>query len=175
MSRLPQPTPPQQHSNQCHGKETTTTDFISGSKYIHLITEEAAIEVASNLRPEDRREVIEGYGVDPITAIPEEAQKGFCISFTVPDGRTAGLAGIGDNGAIWMLCTPAIHDFPVLFARQAKRFIDSRQESILWNYVDKRNHVHIRLLKHLGFKFFDEVEFGPNNLPFILFKKWHYH
>ena len=74
-----------------------------------------------------------------------------------------------------MLCTPAIHDFPVLFARQAKRFIDSRQESILWNYIDKRNVVHLRLLKHLGFDFVEEVEFGPNKLPFILFKRWYSH
>jgi hypothetical protein len=159
--------------NQCPGKENTPTDFINGSKFIHPITEEAAIEVASNLRLEDRREVVEGYGVDPIDAIPKEALKGFCIYFTVPDGRTAGLAGIGDNGAVWMLCTPAIHDFPVLFARQAKRFIDSRNENLLWNYVDKRNTAHLRLLKYLGFTFVEEVEFGPNNLPFILFTKWY--
>ena len=127
--------------------------------------------VASNLRPDDRRELEEGYGLDPLVAIPEEASTGFCIHFTVPDGRIAGLAGASDNGAIWMLCTPAIHDYPVLFARQAKRFIDSRAEQVLWNYVDKRNKVHIRLLKFLGFDFHEEVEFGPNNLPFIYFTK----
>ena len=127
--------------------------------------------MASNLRPEDHREVVDGYGLDPIVAIPKEALKGFCISFTVPDGRTAGLAVIGDNGSIWMLCTPAIHDFPVLFARQAKRFIDSRNEKLLWNYVDKRNTAHLRLPKFLGFDFIEEVPFGPKQLPFILFKK----
>tara|TARA_R100000406_G_C3059716_1_gene111038 strand:- start:32 stop:502 length:471 start_codon:yes stop_codon:yes gene_type:complete len=153
----------------------TTIDTTSGSNYIHSITQEAAIEVASNLRTEDHREVVEGYGLDPSVAIPQEALKGFCIHFTVPDGRIAGLAGVGDNGAIWMLCTAAIHDYPVLFARQAKRFIDSRTEPVLWNYVDKRNKAHLRLLKFLGFKFIKEVEFGPNKLPFILFAKWtHY-
>ena len=149
--------------------QPTTTN---GSKFIHPITEEAALEVASNLRPEDHREVVDGYGVDPIDAIPKEALKGFCIYFTVPDGRTAGLAGIGDNGAVWMLCTPAIHDFPVLFARQAKRFIDSRTEKLLWNYVDKRNTAHLRLLKYLGFTFVEEIQYGPKQLPFILFKRW---
>ena len=58
-----------------------------------------------------------------------------------------------------MLTTPAILDFPVTFAREAKRFIDSRTESVLWNYVDKRNTVHIKLLKFLGFNFL-EVPFG---------------
>ena len=70
-----------------------------------------------------------------------------------------------------MLCTPAIHDYPLTFAREAKRFIDSRQESRLWNYADKRNTVHLKLLKFLGFRFLDEIPFGPNQLPFIKFEK----
>ena len=72
--------------------------------------------------------------------------RGFCVHFTAPDGRIAGLAGIEDDGKVWMLTTPAILDFPVAFAREAKRFIDSRTERVLWNYVDKRNTVHIKLL-----------------------------
>ena len=161
--------------NRCLGKEITTTDITNGSKYIHPITQEAALQVASHLRPDDRREIEEGYGLDPMVAIPEGASKGFCIHFTVPDGRIAGLAGVSDNGAVWMLCTPAIHDYPVLFTRQAKRFIDSRTEEVLWNYVDKRNTAHIRLLKFLGFDFHEELEFGPNNLPFIYFTKCYSH
>ena len=70
-----------------------------------------------------------------------------------------------------MLCTPAIHDFPLTFAREAKRFIDSRKESRLWNYADKRNTVHLKLLKFLGFTLLEEVPFGPNQLPFIKFEK----
>ena len=50
---------------------------------------------------------------------------GLSVSFTVPNGETAGAAGIEENGAIWMLCTPAIHKYPLTFAREAKRFIDS--------------------------------------------------
>ena len=173
MSPLHQNIPPLQTLNQCLGKENTTQDFINESKYIQLATPEAVLEVASNLRSDDLREVVEGYGLDPVEALPSEALRCFCISFIVPDGRIAGLAGISDDGAIWMLCTPAIHDFPVLFARQAKRFVDSRTEDLLWNYVDKRNTVHIRLLQFMGFDLIEEVEFGPNKLPFIYFEKWH--
>ena len=72
-----------------------------------------------------------------------------------------------------MLCTPAILDFPLTFAREAKRFIESRTERVLWNYVDKRNTVHIKLLKFLGFTFLEEVPFGPNQLTFIRFERWH--
>ena len=128
--------------------------------------------MASNLRQEDLREVVEGHGYNPTIDIPIDSLKGFSVYFTVPDGRIAGLAGIQEGGLIWMLCTPVILDFPLTFAREAKRFINSRTESVLWNYVDKRNTVHIKLLKFLGFTLLEEVPFGPNQLPFIRFEKW---
>ena len=139
------------------------------SKYIHPITMEAAVDVASNLRPDDYREVFEGHGHFPLLHIPQLATKGECVYFTGPNGKTAGLAGVLDEGLIWMLCTPVIHETPLLFAREAKRFIDSREEPLLWNIVDKRNTVHLKLLKFLGFKFLRELKHGPNQLTFIEF------
>jgi len=126
---------------------------INVSKYIHPATIEAAIQVASNLLPEDRREVEEGHGLDPMEEL----------------GKTAGMAGVGPEGEVWMLCTPAIHDYPITFAREAKRFIESRTEPLLWNIVDKRNTVHLKLLKFLGFKFLREISHGPKQLTFIEF------
>lgn len=150
---------------------TITLAITKVSKFIHPITLEAAYEVASNLRPEDAREVIEGHGHIPTIHIPIFSQRGFCVSFTVPNGKAAGIAGITDEGSVWMLCTPEIHNYPVTFAREAKRFIDSRPEKLLWNIVDKRNTVHLKLLKFLGFKFLREIKYGPNNLTFIEFCK----
>ena len=79
------------------------------------------------------------------------------------------MAGVLEGGQIWMLCTPVIHEKPRLFAREAKRFIDNRKEPLLWNVVDKRNTVHLKLLKFLGFKFLRELKYGPNLLTFIEF------
>ena len=138
-------------------------------QYTHPITMEAAIEVASNLRPDDRREVEEGHGVDPMFYLKQEAKEGSCIYFEVPNGKTAGMAGVDEGGVIWMLCTDAIHEFPLTFAREAKRWVESRPEPLLWNVVDKRNKVHLKLLKFLGFKFLREIPFGPNQLSFIEF------
>ena len=139
------------------------------SKYIHPITLEAALNVASNLRPDDRREVEEGHGVDPMEYLTLEAKKGSCVYFMVPNGKTAGMAGVDEGGQVWMLCTPAIEEYPHTFAREAKRYIERRPEKLLWNIVDKRNTVHLKLLKFLGFKFLREIFYGPNNLPFIEF------
>ena len=126
--------------------------------------------MASNLRQEDLEECVEGHGIKPTIDIPLASLEGFCRYFTVPNGETAGIVGI-INDKIWMLTTPAIHKYPITFAREAKRFIDSRTEPYLWNVVDKRNTVHIKLLKFLGFNFHEELLFGPNNLPFIRFSK----
>ena len=151
---------------------TTPTDFINVSKldeYVHPITVEAAKEVASNMRADDRRELVEGHGEDPLEYLTMEAQRGICVYFQVPNGRIAGMAGVEENGMVWMLCTEAINDYPVTFAREAKRWIESRPEPLLWNYMDPRNKVHKKLLKFLGFKFLREVPFGPKQLPFIEF------
>ena len=131
-------------------------------------TLEAALEVASNLRQEDRREIEEGWGYDPMELLPTFLDDDFCVYFTAPNGRTAGMGGI--NGTvIWMVTTPVIHDYPIGFVKEAKRVLATREEPILGNVVDKRNTVHLRLLKYLGFKFLREISHGPNQLTFIEF------
>ena len=130
---------------------------------------EAAIDVASNLRADDYREVYEGHGHFPLLYLPLAAFNGDTVWFEVPNGKTAGLAGVQEGGKIWMLCTNAIHEYPLTFAREAKRFVESRKEELLWNIVDKRNTAHLKLLNFLGFKFLRELEHGPNKLTFIEF------
>ena len=139
------------------------------SKYIHPLTREAAFEVASNLLPEDHREVEEGHGHDPKVILPLTYDMGDSVYFRVPNGELAGIAGVHGEGQIWMLCTPAILKYPMTFAREAKRYVESRQEKLLWNIVDKRNTVHIKLLRFLGFKFLRELKHGPIQLTFIEF------
>ena len=138
-------------------------------------THEAAIEVASTLRPDDLREVEEGHGCDPMVVLPQAVGKDFCVYFTAPNGKTAGMGGVHTNGMIWMLCTPVIHDYPIAFVKEAKRVLNSRTEKLLWNIVDKRNKVHLKLLRYLGFKFLREFKHGPNQLTFIEFAKCVFH
>ena len=139
------------------------------SKYIHPIILKAALEVASNLRSEDFREISEGHGLDPLTYLAAMSTDPATVYFTSPSGKAAGMAGVGKEGDIWMLCTNVIHEQPTLFARQAKRYVDSRTEPLLWNIVDSRNEAHLRLLKFLGFKFLRKLKHGPNNVTFIEF------
>ena len=139
------------------------------SEYIYPLTMEAAVTVASNLRPDDYREVTEGHGHFPLLSIPLAAFIGESYYFKAPNGKIAAIGGIQSGGRIWMLCTPIVEEYPIAFARACKRKIESREEKILWNIVDKRNVVHLKLLKFLGFKFLRELEHGPNKLTFIEF------
>ena len=129
------------------------------------------MEVASELRPEDRREIEEGHGLDPFTTLVAKAQEGSCVYSNVPNGKTAGMAGVEEDGLIWMLTTEAIYEYPLTFARESKRYVERQTHDTLWNIIDKRNTVHLKLLKFLGFKFLEEIFHGPNNLPFIKFYK----
>ena len=139
------------------------------SKLIYPLTAEVALQVASNLLPEDRREVEEGHGHDPNVVIPLASQLGDSVYFKAPNGEIAGAAGVHNEGQIWMLCTKVILKYPHTFARESKRFVNSRKEKLLWNVVDKRNALHLKLLRFLGFKFLREISYGPNNLSFIEF------
>lgn len=141
------------------------------SKYIYPATLEAALNVASNLLPDDRLEVVEGHGHDPENAIVVAMHNSDSVYFRVPNDEIAGMAGVTKDGQIWMLCTPSILKYPHTFARESRKYVKSRKEKLLWNIVDKRNKVHIKLLRFLGFKFLREVNHGPNNLPFMEFCK----
>ncbi len=139
------------------------------SKYIHPATLEAAIQVASNLLPDDFKEVSEGHGHDPLNALVVGYQNCDSVYFEVPNGDIACRAGVHSNGQIWMLCTSAIYDYPHTFAKEALRYVKRREEKLLWNIVDERNKVHLKLLRFLGFKFLRRLKHGPNNLSFIEF------
>ena len=139
------------------------------SDITHPITLEAALHVASNLRPDDRREVEEGHGLDPMEHLTLEARNSSCVYFTMPNGKTAGMGGIEENGMIWMVCTPDVENYPHTFIRAAKDYMERSDKNLLWNIVDKRNKVHLKFLKFLGFKFLREIKYGPNKLSFIEF------
>ena len=142
------------------------------SKYIQPCTPELALEVGLNLRWEDRREVEETTGWCAEAVCVQSyfnSAYGQCVYFKVPNGKTAGGAGVTPNNIIWMLCTEASTEYPHTFVREAKRWVDSLPNPYLCNVADMRNESHIKLLKLLKFKF---VGYKVNNgVPLIEFIK----
>ena len=150
----------------------TTQDDMHDSKYIQPCTPELALEVGLNLRWEDRREVEETTGWCGEAVCVQSyfnSAYGQCVYFKVPNGKTAGVAGVTPQNIIWMLCTEASTEFPHTFVREARRWVDSLPNPYLCNVADMRNESHIKLLKLLKFKF---VGYKVNNgVPLIEFIK----
>ena len=129
------------------------------------------VKVLNQMRPEDKAEV-EGMGLEPLH-VPFGVLASDHSTYFHMDEQPAGIAGIvrlsPTEGQIWMLCTPLIIEKPHTFVREAKRWLMSveLEYQLLWNYADARNHVHHKLLKHLGFKALREVPCGPYQLPYL--------
>lgn len=123
------------------------------------------VTVAKNIRKEDLQE-IRGLGFDLVNIPVGVLTSEHATVFHTREGVVAGCAGVnredGNVGRIWMLCTEAIHDEPVTFVRQAKKWLNEIQPEyrLLWNLADARNHIHHKLLRHLGFKAIRAVPIG---------------
>jgi hypothetical protein len=132
-------------------------------------------EIALNLRSDDLNEIVEGIGFNPVLSISIGILTDDAIVFDAPDGKAAGVAGVDASGCIWMHCTNRTSQYPISFVKQARAWVDSLPHTILYNYADIRNISHLKLLKHLGFKFLRVVPFGPNNNYFVEFVRlWSY-
>ena len=130
------------------------------------------LEVAQNLRDEDRAEV-EGLGHSLLHVPYGILVSDHATTILMRDGSLGGIAGITPVeegvGQVWMLCTKNIIKEPITFFRQSKQWMTEVQGDyrLLWNLADARNHVHHRLLKFLGFKALRSVPAGPNQLPYL--------
>jgi hypothetical protein len=91
------------------------------------------------------------------------------------DGELAGFAGVVDEengiGRVWMLTTPAVETMPILFFKEAKKWIETQEYKMLHNIMDPRNTMHRKLLRMLGFKRLCYVPVGPKRLTYVEFAK----
>ena len=134
-------------------------------------TFEDALEVARNIRPEDKME-IEGLG-HSLGALPfSVALSDVAVSLYLADGTLAGVAGICPsgtprNGIIWMICTPALTKQPITFVRQARKWLATMGEDydILDNYTDDRKVLHHKVSKMPGVQATRMLQTAPQYRP----------
>lgn len=77
-------------------------------------------------------------------------------------------------GSIWLLGTDGVtDDIPITFLKWTKRFLPILLEpyDMVCNLVDKRNEVHVKWLRWLGFSFIRELRHGPENRTFYEFAR----
>lgn len=141
-----------------------------------------ADEMAPNLRQADIAELVAvvgedadaqdvlRYGVEvshqPFTALVDD--KPICIFGAVMEPVQQHI------GSVWMMGTDGIEKHKMFFLRQSGKCLDKLFEpfSLLWNCVDKRNDLHIKWIKWLGFSFLREIpKYGEQGKPFLEFAK----
>ena len=136
-------------------------------------TVEDALQVAANIRDEDRRE-IEGLGHSPLALVWCVENTDHAVAMINRDGELCGVAGIGKDerpgvGQVWMICTPAVEKQPFTFVRQARKWLAEvgKDYQMLWNQMDTRNTMHHKLVQLLGFKILGIVYPPPYQLPYF--------
>ena len=150
--------------------------------YVRLSEPEDCAYIAERMRQEDVDEVRASSGDCPMTAMT----KGFAASYpplTVVKNHTIPVAMFGSvpdytggvsKCVIWLLGTDEIWDIRFQFLRESAMWVDaiSRDYEFAYNLIDKRNKLHIRWLKWLGFKFVREIpNHGHEGLPFLEFAR----
>jgi hypothetical protein len=140
-----------------------------------------AVWLGERLREEDAREVQASTGRLPSEVLPVSlALSPDCYTVRLDvKGRPAfdpcaifGCAPSRDvlgAGVIWLLCSDEIRHAPLSLLREARSWVDHfamMYPAGLYNYVDTRNHQHVRWLKLLGFTFYERVM--RNGVEFVL-------
>lgn len=155
--------------------ESIPTEASSRSKYISSTTEAEAFKYSAKLRFEDRRELM-STGIHPLVALPLSVRLSEePVKFTNRDGEVAGFAGVVDEGdgigRVWMLCTEAVEQMPMMLVKGAKEWLASQPYTMLHNIADPRNKMHMKLLHLLGFKRLSYLPVGPEQRTFVEFAK----
>lgn len=147
--------------------------------YIRNATYSDCLELAPNLRSEDKDEVWESNN-----ALPEEAliaslkasDRAYVVVLNDEIVCMYGVAKTGykDLGIPWMLGTNKLKRVPKEFLERTREIIAdfSGEYEVLANYVWSRNIVHIRWLEWLGFTIvLTPVNLGRNQETFYYFYK----
>lgn len=129
-------------------------------------------DVASRLRPEDRREVETASGQAPealLLSMFYTTDHIYTIRGSADEAPFA-LFGLtpseGGVAAVWLLATPEVTRYARALAREAKPWLEGWATAYrLVNMVDARNTLHVRWCRLMGFTSGEPVM--HNGHPFI--------
>jgi hypothetical protein len=151
------------------------------SRYVRLPTWDDIAHVAANMRHNDMEEV-RALGFSPLEGLQKSVDNAkLCYTLITPDQEPCAILGVGNSpidpswGALWLLGTPAIEQFPKTFVRNSKIVLDDLFErsecTVLYNYCHNKNALHKRWLKWLNFTFLRTVQLPPYGEEFVEFVK----
>lgn len=140
--------------------------------------QEGDIELlVENMRDADREEVSAATSLPLVKVLKDSVDMSSVVKSGFINDDIACIWGVcpysalSSKGTPWMLGTPLIEKYPLLFLRRSKgelkQFTD--KYSYLENHVDARNAVAVHWLKWLGFDIKSPEPWGIKGLPFHKF------
>ena len=146
--------------------------------YLRLANEDDCIYLAENLREDDYREIKAVTGLPPLLSLLT-GLKSSQVPLVICDnqGKVVAMLGVVPNGligSIWMVGTPDLKRISVSFLKNCQDVFTVLKNnfSVLHNYVDARNELHIRWLRWMGFSFIKKHQsYGIEQKPFYEFVK----
>lgn len=139
---------------------------------------EDASAITPHLRDADKNEIIASSGNNIEQAILYSILSSEAWTVCLPDGRIICMYGIGDDttgyGIPWMIGTDDMIKHRKALIKDARDWVESYLEiyPVLYNYVDSRNKVHIKWLRHIGFTVSEVPEYIGAD-PEVAFYNFH--
>lgn len=146
--------------------------------YLRVATEQDCLFLSENLREDDYKEIQAVVGLPPLLSLLH-GYKTSQVPLVICNekNKVVAMLGVVPNGligSIWMVGTPELKKISVSFLRNCQGVFKVLKNnfSILHNYVDARNELHIRWLKWMGFSFIKKHDnYGLEKISFYEFIK----
>lgn len=148
--------------------------------YVRPSIERDAYALAPRLRQADLMEIDAASGENPLQALIRGFEQSWQPFTMLVDDQPIGMFGAVPmdkdflTAAIWLLSTDDLFNVRYQFLRNSRLWLDVLHKpfSIVFNYVDARNTVHVKWLKWCDFKFIAKHDqFGYRKQPFYEFVK----
>lgn len=151
--------------------------------FVRISTEADCETVSANMRKADIEEIRANSNSKPIDALRLGlAYSQPCFTIVTEDLDPVAMFGVcpvrrasPKTGQIWMLGTDKMWDIRFDLVKKVSLWLDAITKSydFVYNVIDKRNRVHIKFIKRLGFQLIREIpEYGHGRLPFIEFVRY---
>ena len=152
--------------------------------YVRLGKYEDAYLLAPNIRKADKDELKASDNIEPLEALQTPFSIKKSITYRIVEDRNnsqeeiLGMFGtvptaIKRLGVVWLLSSERLRKYSKRFFQENKKWIKEigKDYQCIYNYVDCRNTVSKRWLKHLDFELVETRPYGHAQLDFNLFIK----
>lgn len=125
------------------------------------------VDLAPRLRDADLLEIEALAGLGPLEALSVGLfHSTSCMTGVGEGGSIVAIFGVAPLkhgvGSVWLLTAPEVVEYRREILTTGRKWLDEQNAlyPVLTNWVTESNDVHLRLIKHLGFKLGETITIG---------------